>query len=259
VRELNAILTIAYRDVLKFVRDPVRIVATFVFPVVIIAALGGSLQSNLGKTLGYNFLSFTFTGIFAQTLFQSAAFGILSLIEDRENDFSQEIFVSPISRYSIILGKIVGETMVALAQGIGITAFAAVVGVPLSPARLIGLLAVGVVCCLLGGSFGVIVLANISSQRAANQIFPFIFLPQYFLAGVFNPIRKLPLYLDVLSHVSPMRYAVDLCRAAFYSGSPEYGRTVLASPVFNLSVIGSMFGVFMVIGTGLFVRKEQNR
>lgn len=259
MREINAVITIAYRDILKFVRDPVRIVATFVFPVVIIAALGGSLQSNLGKTLGYNFLSFTFTGIYAQTLFQSASFGILSLIEDRENDFSQEIFVSPISRYSIILGKILGETMVALAQGIGITAFAGLIGVPLSPGRILGLLIIGLVCCLLGGSFGVIILANISSQRAANQIFPFIFLPQYFLAGAFNPIRKLPLYLDVLSHVSPMRYAVDLCRAAFYAGTPEYGKTVLASPLFNLSIIGGMFGAFMVIGTGLFVRKEQNR
>jgi ABC-2 type transport system permease protein len=259
MREANAIVTIAYRDVLKFIRDPVRIVATFIFPVVIIAALGGSLQSNLGKTLGYNFLAFTFTGIFAQTLFQSASFGILSLIEDRENDFSQEIFVSPISRYSIVFGKIVGETLVALAQGAGITAFAVLIGVPLTPERVLGLIPVGLVCCLLGGAFGIIVLSNINSQRAANQIFPFIFLPQFFLAGVFNPIRKLPLYLDVLSHISPLRYAVDFCRAVFYAGSPEYGRIVLTGPLADLGIIAAMFAVFMVIGTGLFVRKEQNR
>jgi len=49
--------------------------------------------------------------------------GDVSLIDDRENDFSQEIFISPISRYSIILGKIVGETLVALVQGIGILVF----------------------------------------------------------------------------------------------------------------------------------------
>ncbi|GAC1463347.1 MAG: ABC transporter permease [Chloroflexota bacterium] len=259
MRETNAVVTIAYRDVLKFVRDPVRIIATFVFPVVIIVALGGSLQSNLGTTLGYDFLSFTFTGIFAQTLFQSASFGILSLIEDRENDFSQEIFVSPISRYSIVFGKILGETMVALAQGAGITAFAALVGVALTPGRVLGLLAAGFVCCLLGGSFGVIVLSNINNQRTANQIFPFIFLPQFFLAGVFNPIKKLPLYLDVLSHASPMRYAVDLCRAVFYAGRPEYGKVVLTGPLVDLGIIAAMFLGFMVIGTALFVRKEQNR
>ena len=32
------------------------------------------------------------------------------------------------------------------------------------------------------------VMANLNSQRAANQVFPFLVLPQFFLAGVFNPI-----------------------------------------------------------------------
>ena len=73
------------------------------------------MQANIGDSAGYDFLVFTFTGVFAQTLFLSATQGVISLVEDRENDFSQEIFVSPISRYSIILGKIVGcenKTMV---------------------------------------------------------------------------------------------------------------------------------------------------
>jgi len=98
--EVYAILTIAYRDVLKFLRDVPRLASTFVFPFIFIGIVGGSFQQNLGETLGFNFLVFTFTGVFAQTLFQSSAMGVVSLIDDRENDFSQEMFVSPISRYS---------------------------------------------------------------------------------------------------------------------------------------------------------------
>ena len=101
-RNANAIAALSYRDLLKFMRDRVRLISTLVFPLIFIAALGGSLQANLGATIGYNFVAFTLTGVFAQTLFQSSALGLISLIEDRENDFSQEIFVSPISRYSII-------------------------------------------------------------------------------------------------------------------------------------------------------------
>ena len=52
--------------------------------------------------------------------FNRQRMGVVSLIEDRENDFSQEIFVSPISRYSIIIGKMGGESMVAIAQGAAI-------------------------------------------------------------------------------------------------------------------------------------------
>lgn len=85
---LNAITALAYRDLMKFLRDKPRLISTFIFPVIFIITLGGSLQANLGESTGYNFLAFTFTGVFAQTMFQSATMGIVSILDDRENDFS---------------------------------------------------------------------------------------------------------------------------------------------------------------------------
>ena len=255
----NAILVLAYRDLLKFGRDPARLVSSLIFPVIFIGILGGSLQANLGADAGYNFIAFTFTGILAQTLFQSTAIGVVSLIEDRENDFSQEIFVSPISRYAIIFGKILGETLVALPQGVAVALFGILLGVPFMLGNMLGLLAVSVVVCLFGGAFGVLVLSNLSSQRAANQIFPFIMFPQFFLAGVFTPIKELPLPLDILSRISPLRYAVDLMRGVFYAGQPDYSKVVLAPPPLNGTVIGVLFAIFLVVGTALFVRGERNR
>ena len=257
--ELSPILAIANRDLLKFLRDPGRLVSTFIFPLLFIGILGGSFQANLGAGAGFDFMAFTFTGVLAQTLFQSTATGIISLFEDRESDFSQEIFVSPISRYSIVFGKILGESLVALAQGIGIILFGLLVGVRLSPPQLLSLAPVALLICLFGGSFGIMILSNLSSRRLADQVFPFIMLPQFFLAGVFNPIRVLPPYLELLSRISPMRYAVDLVRGVFYAGQPEYAEVVLEPPLVNLVVLGVMFAAFMVIGTILFVRRERNR
>jgi ABC-2 type transport system permease protein len=257
--DTSAILAIAYRDLLKFLRDPLRLVSTLIFPVIFIGILGGSFEANLGNDFGYNYLVFTFTGVLAQTLFQSSAMGIVSLIEDRENDFSQEIFVSPISRYSIVFGKILGESLVAFPQGLAIVIFGLVIGVSISGFQLIRLLPVAIAASIFGGSFGMIVMANISSQRAANQIFPFIMLPQYFLAGVFSPIQILPWYLDFLSRISPMRYAVDLTRGVFYAAHPDYPDVVLEEPMINLTIMLGLFLVFMLVGTWLFVRSERNR
>jgi ABC-2 type transport system permease protein len=257
--EVSPILTIAYRDLIKFVRDPARLAASFIFPLIFIGILGGSFQSNLGAGFGFDFVAFTFTGVLGQTLFQSTADGIISLIEDRENDFSQEIFVSPISRYSIIVGKIVGESLVALTQGIGIIIFGLIIGVPMSLGQLLALVPVALVACLLGGSFGVLVLSNLSSRRLATQVFPFIMLPQFFLAGVFNPIKVLPPYLAILSLISPMRYTIDLARGVFYAGQPDYDKVVLQPPLVNLAIMAAMFAVFLVAGTLLFVRRERNR
>ena len=255
----NPIITIAFRDLLKFLRDPLRIVSTLVFPLIFVAVLGGSLQANLGENAGYNFLAFTFTGVFAQTLFQSSALGVVSLIEDRENDFSQEIFVAPISRYAIVFGKILGETSVAMCQGIALLAIGFVLRVPMGIGQALALIPVAFVCCILGGAFGIVLLANIPSQRTAQQLFPFIFLPQFFLAGVFSPIKELPWYLEAFSRVSPLRYAVDLTRGIFYHNSPDRSKVLLQSIPFNLTIITVGFAASMIAGTWLFVRAERNR
>ncbi|MBI1876658.1 MAG: ABC transporter permease [Chloroflexi bacterium] len=167
---LSAILAIAYRDLLKLLRDPLRIVLSLIFPMIFIGALG-----------------------------------------------------------------------------------------PISGPQLLGLTIVAIAVCLFGGSFGVLVLANLNSQRAANQVIPFIIWPQFFLAGVFTPIQVLPWYLDLLSKLSPMRYAIDLARGVFYAGQPDYAKVVLRGVPFNLLVIAVLFILFLVAGTWLFVRGERNR
>jgi len=259
MREVNAILTLAYRDLLKLLRDPARLISSLALPLFFIFILGGSLQDSFGSNSNFDYITFVFTGVLAQTLFQSAATGIISLIDDRESDFSQEVFVSPISRYTIILGKITGETLVALTQALGILVFGLVAGVHFSGGQLLGLGWSGVVCCLFGAAFGVIILSNLNNRRAADQIFPYVMLPQFFLAGVFNPIQRLPWFLDILSHLSPMRYAVDFTRDLFYWGRPDYKQAVLQGPAFNFALMGIGFFLFLLLGTFLFVRKEQNR
>lgn len=259
MHDINAILAIAYRDYLKFLRDKARIIATFIFPIVFIAILGGSLQANLGESAGYNFLLFTFTGVIGQTLFQSTAMGVISLVEDRENDFSQEIFVSPVSRYSIIFGKILGESFVSVTQILGILAFGVLFRIPISWEALLMIVPSIPVVCLLGGAFGILVLSRLQSQKASNQIFPFIIFPQIFLAGIFSPIKDLPFYLLVLSRMSPLTYAVDLVRSLYYFNSPDYDKVVLFSPLMNMAVIGGMFLVFFVLGTISFVNSERNK
>lgn len=259
MNNLSVIATIAYRDVLKFIRDRTRIIATFIFPIIFIGILGSSFQSNLGNLTGFNFLTFIFTGILAQTLFQSSSAGIISLIEDRENDFSQEMFVSPISRYSIIIGKITGESIVAFIQAIGVVIFGLLIRVPISIHQLLILVPVGLVSCLLGGAFGVLVMSQLKSQRAANQIFPFLIFPQYFLSGAFTPIKNLPWYLFILSRISPMTYAVDLTRSVYYLGEPDYKRLVLYNPLFDLVIIAILFIIMLFVGTYYFVKNERNR
>ena len=259
MNELSTVAAIAGRDLLKFLRDRTRLIGSFLFPFLLMFLLGPTAQLNLGQVAGFNYIGFTFTGVLGMTIFQSSAQGIASLLDDRQNDFAQELFVSPVSRYTIVFGKIVGETMVALAQVIPLIAFALVLHVPISPEQLTLIAPVALVSCLLGGSFGLVAMSMINTQQAANQIFNFLLLPQLFLAGVFTPITLLPWYLEILSRLSPLRYVVDLFRDVMYAGRPEYHKVVLLDPLANLLIMALMFAVFMFTGTALFVHRETNR
>lgn len=259
MREFNAILTIAFRDLTKLLRDKPRIVAGLVFPVIFIGILGGSLSSNIGKSLGFNFLTFVFTGVFAQVFFQSSAAGVISLIQDRENDFSQELFVAPVSRHSIIFGKILGETLVSAVQIAGIFIFGVILGVAFSAKIVLLLILTGLAVSFLGGAFGVLVLANIGSQRTMAQIFPFVLFPQIFLSGVFAPLQNFPPLLALLAKIAPLTYAVDLVRHAYYAGTPELPKVTAFSISTNVLIVLTLFLACLFIGTFLFVRKEKNR
>lgn len=259
MKMFNAILVIAMRDLTKLFRDKTRMVASLIFPFVFVGILGNSLNSNLSGDVGFNFLAFVFTGVIGQNLFQSTAAGIISLIEDRQNDFAQEMFIAPVSRYVIIIGKIAGESLVAITQLIGVILMGLVFGIRFDWQQIVSIVPVIILVCLLGGSFGTLVMSNLKDQRQVNQIFPFLIFPMFFVSGVFAPIRDLPPVLFVLSRISPMTYAVDLVRSFYYWGKPEYAKVVLYGPWINLTVITVLFLIMLVAGTLMFVKNERNR
>jgi len=259
MNELNAIITIAARDVMKLLKDRMRIIGTFIFPLVFIGFLGTSLDTSLSGQVGFDFLDFVFIGVLAQTLFQSTAAGLISLIEDRQNDFSQEIFVSPVSRLGIVVGKILGESTVSLILATGILIIGPVLGANITLSQIIYLLPAAIATVLFGGAFGLVVMANLSSQRSANQIFPFLLFPQFFLAGVFTPIKNLPLPIFIMSRISPLTYPVDLMRNLYYLGAPGSEQATIYSPFTDLLVMAVFGGIFLVIGTFVFVRNETIR
>ena len=84
-------------------------------------------------------------------------------------------------------------------------------------------------------------------------------LPQFFLAGVFNPIHDLPPVLAFLSAISPMRWAVEAVRHVYYGTQSGLVTPELSPIPLVVAVIAGSFLAFIVAGTALFVRSERNR
>jgi ABC-2 type transport system permease protein len=257
--ELSGLLAIAQRDVTKLLRDRPRLAVNLAFPVLLIGGLGAILQPTVGRVTGLSVVTLAFTGVLAASLFQSAAAGMISIVEDRENDFSRELFVAPVSRLTLVGGKVAGETLVALCQGAGIVVFALIFGVRMSPSQLALMLGPCLACCLLGGAFGLATIAALPNQRSAMQIFQFLIIPQYVLGGVLVPLRDVPAYLRVLARTMPMTYVVNLTRAAYYAGTPVYRLAAPGSPLLDAVVVVIMFVVMLTAGAAVFGYRERTR
>lgn len=257
--DVGATLAIAQRDVVKLLRDGPRLAVNLAFPILLVGGLGSVLRYSVGQVTGLDAISLAFSGVLAATLFQSTAAGMISIVEDRETDFSRELFVTPVARLTLIAGKIVGETLVAFVQGCCVVAFGLLFGVRIAPGHLGPILLVCVGCCLVGCAFGLVTIAVLPTQRAAMNVFQFLIIPQYVLAGVLVPLHGLPRYLDALTRAMPLRYAVDLSRAVFYAGTPGYREVVTSGPWPDLLVLTGVFLVTLVGGAALFDYRERTR
>jgi len=102
-REVNATFAIAWREVLRAIKSPVSLAFTVVFPILFIGVLGGSISANLSGALPYAYLPFMLIGMIANSMYQGTITGVTNLVEERENDFTAELFVAPISRYAVLV------------------------------------------------------------------------------------------------------------------------------------------------------------
>ncbi|MGA2385126.1 MAG: ABC transporter permease [Candidatus Bathyarchaeia archaeon] len=260
-KELNATIVIAAREVLRFFKDwKTSLAFSFMFPVLFLGILGGSIAQNLGAGLGYNYLQFAFLGMVAATIAMNTMMSVTSLVEDRENDFTQEIFVAPISRYSIILGKIIGGSITSILQLFAFVLVALVMGIPVGLPAIGWILLLAPIICISGGTLGVLVASIFSSspKTADKGVIMFVFA-QMFLSGALIPVKNSSGVLGALAHAMPMTYLIDLLRGLVYQGTPFYGQIIMYNPLLDLLIVAAISIASFVIGTFLFVRSERNR
>jgi len=257
--ELNAVVTVAARDILIAVKSPGMLIFSLLMPLVMMGMLGGSLGQNMAGGLGFEYSPFMMVGMVVTVLVMTTTMGITSLIQDRSEDFTQEMMIAPISRYSIVLGKIVGASVTALFQLIMVIIMSLVMGIGFTGSQLLALLAVAPLICLSAGAVGMLIVGFVKNPRMANIITMIVVMPQMFLSGAIIPIANSTGILFILSRIMPMTYCIDLTRALFYAGTPEYSQVVLFNPAINGIAIVALTIAFLVTGTWFFARSETNK
>jgi ABC-2 type transport system permease protein len=258
-REANATFAIAWREVLRAVKAPSSLIFTIIFPVIFMGVLGGSIAQNLSGALPYAYLPFMLIGMVANTLYQGTIVGVTNLVEERENDLTAELFVAPISRYAVLLGKIVGSALASLVSLVGVVAMIVVMQIPMDLGDLLRVIALAPILALAGGALGVFFIGFVQDPKTAGAGVALLVFPQMFLAGALIPTQASTGILGFVAKLMPMTYSIDLARNIFYAGKPEAAFTVLNPAWLDLAVTIGLFLVFTLVGTWMFVRTDRNR
>ena len=259
LREANATFAIAWREILSAIRNPVSIVVTIIIPVIFMGILGGSISQNLGAGLQFACLPFMLIGMIANTLYQGTITGMTNLVEERENDFTAELFVAPISRYTVLIGKMLGSAVAAMIALIGVLAMIVIMQIPMDLGDLLRVLALAPILAVAGGALGILFIGFVNDPKVAGLGVVLLVFPQMFLSGALIPSSNSTGLLGILSKLMPMTYSIDLARNIFYAGKPEYAAAVLYPFWFDLLITVVVCVVFTVVGTALFVRRDRNR
>jgi ABC-2 type transport system permease protein len=95
-------------------------------------------------------------------------------------------------------------------------ALAGLVHVPYSPALLVTLLAMMALTAVTVTAVGTLVASRMTQIESFQVVIQFLVLPMFFLSGAVFPVSQLPAWLEVLTRIDPLSYAVDPMRTAIF-------------------------------------------
>ena len=252
MRTLRGVYIIWHRDLLRFWRDRMRIVAAVAFPLLFLVVFGSGLSGTMGMLApGVDFSKFIFPGIVGMTVLMTSFTAGISVVWDREFGFLREILVAPISRVVVAVGKTLGGATIALIQGIVILFFAPLLGIVLSPGILLKLLPVMFLIAFALSAFGIFIASRMKTMESHQMVMQLLIFPMIFLSGVLFPVNNLPSWMSVLVKINPVTYGIDSIRQLVLGLQPTtlseltvFGHTMSIAD--DLIVVAA-FGVVMAV------------
>lgn len=245
----NAIYTVWLREMKRFWRDRVRAIGGLVTPILYLVIMGVGLGSAYNLDQHGSFLGYIGPGIIGMSLLFTSIFTGISVIFEKQFGFLKEMLVSPVSRASIALGKIMGSATISAISGVLLLLLMLVFGIlPFSIGMIPAYIAALFVMLLIAGIFvslGLSLAAKMDSMEGFQFVMGFLVMPVFLLSGVFFPLDKTPEWMRLVSHVDPLMYGIDALRGLLL------GQSILPVEVNVAALVGFLL-VFAYITVRIF-------
>ena len=144
----------------------------------------------------------------------------LGVVKEKELGTLEQLMVTPIRPFELILGKLIPFVVIGFVDVLVVLAIARLwFQVPLA-GSLVLLLALSGLFILTTLGLGLLISTIARSQQQAMMISQFfVFMPFMFLSGFAIPIANMPVVIQDLTYIIPLRYFLEIVRAVFLKGA----------------------------------------
>jgi ABC-type multidrug transport system permease subunit len=173
-----------------------------------------------GTRIPYNGYAHSFAGMGIQfLLFATLNLGIEMLLE-RQRGMWKRLRSAPISRYGLLAARATSATIVALMTLLVSFGFAMLVFKVRIHGSVLGFLLVAIACSMMAATFGLLVAAVGKTPGTARGVSSLVVLVMVMVGGAWVPTFVFPKWMQQLTVVVPVRWAVDGLDATTWRGLP---------------------------------------
>ena len=215
--------TILWRELVRFRRQPTRIAAAIGTPMMFWAFLGIGFSNHISNDApvtkgGYGL--FLLPGMMTMVALFTAIFSSISVIEDRNEGWLQSVLVSPASRWSIAMGKVLGGAIIAFLQAAVLLLAPPVWGHwgGVADVALI-LLALALTTLMMTG-IGVAFAWKSETTQGFHAIMNLVLMPMWALSGAIFPVENQTPILHYLMLANPLTWCSLAISAPLHGTDP---------------------------------------
>ncbi len=214
--------TLWWREIVRFYRQPTRVVGVLASPLVFWIVLGSGFGNSLRSPGGegqQHYMNYFYPGTLILIVLFTSIFTMMSVIDDRKEGFLLSVLVAPVSRTAIVLGKVLGGTTLAAVQGMVFLIFAPFAGVHLDAVQV---LLVAIVVFLVSFSLtalGFAIAWPMDSSQAFHGIVNLFLIPMWLVSGALFSITGASKWIQWIMRLNPLTYGVEALRSLMYPGT----------------------------------------
>ncbi len=256
---LRGSVALCRRELIRFYRQKSRVIGVIGSPLLFWFLIGSGLGNSFrhpGGGSGMSYLEYFFPGTITLIILFTSIFSTISIIEDRREGFLQSVIVSPMPRFGIVLGKVLGGTVLAVGQALLLLVVTPWIGIPMSVASFALVFAILFVLAFGLTALGFLIAWKMDSSQGFHAIMNLFLIPLWLLSGALFPPSGAAAWLSTVMAWNPLSYGIAALRGGLYFGDPAHAGE---SSALTLSfVVTALFSVIMFAVSTILVKRSDH-